>query len=408
MPINIKYKTTKTIFIFLCVISVSSVVIRFTTDNNDEMKRELEQEIINYIPQPGLSIISKKLVWEHDNFLPSPFAYNDGSIITTIGEWEVRRDTLLRMMEEYVYGLRPVVEIDRVEITIPDYQDKLVSDNAISFNAKIYYDNLRSFNIRVTRPREKGNYPVIIRYESNENFRFPIEKGGIENRKYIFVAVNHLSVSPDNDEVTKNYMYETKVLMAWAYAASLTVDYLETQDFGDLTNITIAGMSRTGKAAICAGVYDKRFTIVVANNSGAAGASGLRSFGEAKTQAIDIVEHQPTWVSEMLLKYIEDENRLPLDMHFARALIAPRVILSTEASDGRDAIWAGPVSTFKMWEASDYAFNLYEEAENNLINLREGPHDQLDEDYERMMFVVDHVCYNEPLDSSLFRVNAYP
>jgi len=405
MSINLKYKTMKTISIFLSVLLLYSVVVGFIIDNNDEMKREVEQKITNYIPQPGITLIKGKLVWEHDNLLPSPYAYINGTKVTTIGEWEVRRDTLLRMMEEYIYGLRPNLEIDRVEVTIPDYQDKLVSDNAISFNAQIYYDNLRSFNIRVTRPREKGNYPVIMRYESNENFRFPIEEDGIVNRKYIFVALNHLSVSPDNDEVSKEYMRETKVLMAWAYAASLTVNYLETLDFVDLTNITIAGMSRTGKAAICAGVYDKRFSIVIANNSGAAGASGLRSFGETKTQAIDIVKHQPTWVSKMLLKYIEDENRLPLDMHFGRALIAPRVILTTEASDGGDAIWAGPVSTFKMWEASDYAFNLYGEAENNLIHLREGQHEQLDEDYERMMLVVNNVCYDEPLDPSLFREN---
>ncbi|MEZ4969709.1 MAG: hypothetical protein R2814_08660 [Flavobacteriaceae bacterium] len=397
----------KTIFIFLSVLFLIGVVIGFTTGANDKKERELEKEIINYIPQPGISLVNGKLVWEHDHSLPNPYAYNDGSIIATTGKWEVRRDTLLRMMEEYVYGLRPDLKIDRVEITIPDYHDKLVSDNAISFHAQVYYDLLRSFNIRVTRPRKKGNYPVIIRYESNEDFRFPIEEDCIGNNKYIIVALNHMSVSPDNDEVTNDHMYETKVLMAWAYAASLTVDYLETLDFVDATNITITGMSRTGKAAICAGVYDKRFKVVVANNSGAAGASGLRSFGEAKTQAINIAKHQPTWVSEILLKYLDDENRLPLDMHFARALIAPRAIFTTEASDGGDAIWAGPVSTFKMWEASDYAFHLYEEAKHNLIHLRKGPHDQLDEDYERMMLVVDHVCYNQPLDTSLFRVNAY-
>ncbi len=94
-------------------------------------------------------------------------------------------------------------------------------------------------------------------------------------------------------------------------------------------------------------------------------------------------------------------------MHFARALIAPRVILSTEASDGGDAIWADPVSTFKMWEASDYAFKLYDKTDNNLIHMRKGEHAQLPEDYERMMKVVNHVCYGDSFEPALFRKNVY-
>lgn len=369
--------------------------------------KEEEKKVINYLPQPGITIKEGRLVWKYDNSLPSPYANADGSLIDDSEQWENRRDTLLEMLEEYVYGSYPELEINRVEKTISDYQDARVSSNAISYTALIFYDDTRSFSIRVTRPQEEGNYPVIMRFESFENFRFPIEEDCIKNKKYVIVALNHLSVAPDNDIVTDVYMNENKVLMAWAYAASLTVDYLETLDFADCSNICIAGMSRTGKAAICAGVFDKRFTIIVANNSGAAGASGLRSFDEDGTQAINIVKHQPTWVSEMLLKYVHDENSLPMDMHFARALVAPRVILTTEASDGGDAIWAGPVSTYKMWEASDYAFQLYNATENNLIHLREGKHAQLDVDYERMMQVIDQVCYGESFDPTPFRVNEY-
>ncbi|MCG6190634.1 hypothetical protein K5G00_24630 [Maribellus maritimus] len=334
--------------------------------------------------------------------LPSPFAKNDGTLIKKTDEWEARRNFLLKLMEEYVYGARPKMKLDSV-ITAAEYRDIQVAGNAITYSARLYYGNSRCFTIRLTRPEEKGNYPVIIRYESNESFRFPIESKCIGSNKYIIVALNHLTVAPDNGEVTEKYMNETKVLMAWAYAASLTVDYLETLDCVDSANITIAGMSRTGKAAICAGVYDKRFKIIVANNSGAAGASGFRNFGEKGTQAIDIVKHQPTWVSAKLLEYIDDANELPLDMHFARALIAPRVILTTEAANGADAIWAGPVSTFKMWKASDYAFNLYQKTENNLIHLRSGGHAQLDEDYQRMMMVVNHICYGERFDNATFR-----
>ena len=384
-------------WLLLLLACIPSIIICCTPKTNKNF-----EDVVHYIPQPGISTEKGRIIWSLQDSLPDPFAKNDGTLIKTTDEWEARRNFLLKMLEDYVYGSRPELKLDSVKLSA-EYRDTQVAENAITYSARLYYGNSRYFTIRVTRPGKKGNYPVIIRYESNESFRFPIESKCIGNNKYVIVALNPLTVAPDNSEVTEKYMFETKVLMAWAYAASLTVDYLETIDYVDCSNITIAGMSRTGKAAICAGLYDKRFKIIVANNSGAAGASGFRNFGEEGTQAINIVEHQPTWVSAKLLEYIDDANKLPLDMHFARALIAPRVILTTEAADGADAIWAGPVSTFKMWEASDYAFELYQKTENNLIHLRSGEHAQLDEDYQRMMMVVDHICYGERFDDSVFR-----
>lgn len=378
------------------------LALLFCSCTHNEGEKVEKVEVENYIPQPGMSVTDNELVWTNSNTLPSPFANSDGSLISTPEQWEVRRDHIQKMLEEYVYGSRPTLKINKVEISA-EYPDAAVSVNAISYHAKIFYDNSRYFNIRVTRPRDEGNYPVIIRYEDNENFRFPIEKKGIDDKRYVIVALNHLSVAPDNGVVTNKQMHETKVLMAWAYAASLTVDYLETLQFTDCSRIAITGMSRTGKSAICAGVYDKRFSVVVPNNSGAAGASGFRNFGEKNTQAINIVQHQPTWVSEKLAQYRKNANELPLDMHFARALIAPRSILSTEAADGGDAVWAGPISTFKMWKASDYAFELYGKTNNNLIHLRQGKHGQLNEDYERMMQVINHTFYADSFDSSPYR-----
>ncbi len=400
----------------LVIISAFAIIIYFFS--NKENKIIPDKEVHNsdtivagtvpdYIPQPGLIKNNSILFWGKEDNLPSPFVNSDGSVVTTAEEWESRREVLLGMLEYYVYGPRPDFKINRVEVT-KEYNDVQVSKNAVTHEARIYYDENRFFNIRVTRPKEEGKYPIIMRYESNENYRFPIEKNCIGDGKYIVVALNNLSVAPDKGEITREYMHETKAIMAWGYAASLTVDYLETLNFVDSTNITIAGMSRTGKAAICAGIYDERFSIIVANNSGAAGASGFRNFGENGTQAINIAKHEPTWVSEKLLEYIDDASKLPLDMHYARALIAPRVILTTEASDGADAIWAGPVSTYKMWLSSDYAFELYNCVDHNLIHLRSGEHAQLWEDYLRMMTVVDYVCYGKSFDPFLFRVNQYP
>jgi len=341
------------------------------------------------------------------DFLPSPFVNADGSIITTAEEWEMRRGHIKNMLEHYIYGPRPSYRLNRVEKG-DEYPDTRVSENALTFFARLYYDQTRYFSIRVTRPAGLCSLPVIIRYESQDTIRFPIEAECISSGKYIIIAINNLTAAPDNRRIEEPYMYEAKAIMAWACAASLTVDYIETQSFADCRNIAIAGMSRTGKAALCAGTYDERFTVVIANSSGAAGASGLRRFGDVGSQAIDIAVHEPNWVSDNLRDYRDDAASLPLDMHYARALIAPRVILATEASDGADALWAGPISAYKIWEASDYAFKLCNAQDNNLIHLRPGEHLQLPEDYERMMRVVESVFYGQTLDTAPFRENRFP
>ncbi len=243
-------------FLELLLLVFYMVISNFMLSCSNSGKPEIEKqqsEVVNYIPQLGISVVDNRLVWSKHDSLPVPFANIDGSLVISVDEWENRRNVLLKMLEEYVYGTRPRFAISNVE-ELSEYVDTCVSDNAITYTARIYYDDSRYFNVRITRPGEEGRYPVIMRYESNEDFRFPIETECIKNKRYVIVALNHLTVAPDVGTVSEEYMNETKVVMAWAYAASLIVDYLETLGFTNCTKITIAGMSRTGKSAVCAGI----------------------------------------------------------------------------------------------------------------------------------------------------------
>ena len=112
---------------------------------------------------------------------------------------------------------------------------------------------------------------------------------------------------------------------------------------------------------------------------------------------------EPTWVSDTLAEYVSKVNKLPLDMNFARALIAPRPILCTESLDGGGSLWAGPKSTVRMWRSADRVYALYGAAEDNLIHFRAGEHDQTAEDYRLMMAFADHYFYGAPLDRAALR-----
>ena len=324
--------------------------------------------------------------------LPDPLTGPDGRRIKSVAAWEGRRGEIAALLEEYVYGPRPAYTLEGYTL-ISEGADLAVAPNAVTQTWRLFYGGGRFFTLRLTYPDAPGSYPVIMRYESLEGFRFPIEANAVGQEKYCIAAVNHMEMFPDEGEPTQAHMHEAKAIMAWARGASLAVDFLETRAIADVSRILITGHSRTGKAALCAAAYDGRFALCAPNSSGAAGASGLRKFDDRGSQGIDIATHEPTWVSDRLLEYVDCVNKLPLDMNFARALVAPRPILCTESLDGGGSLWAGPKSAVKMHESANRVYALYDAIENNQIHFRAGEHDQTAEDYALMMEFADAYFY---------------
>ncbi len=341
-----------------------------------------------------------------NQIIPDLLKNDRGEKIKTVEAWEDQKDTVAALLQEYVYGVRPEYNFDHAEKE-NEFTDSSVSSNAITQIWKIFYEGGsykgRFFTLRLTYPSKSGSYPVIMRYENLINFRFPIEKEAVESEKYCIAAIDYMDMFPDESQPDESAMLETKAIMAWACGASLAMDFLETQSIADTSKVLITGHSRTGKAALCAAAFDERFALCVPNSSGAAGASGLRKFNDKGSQGIDIATQEPTWVSENLKKYEKIPAALPLDMHFARALIAPRPILCTESLDGGGSLWAGINSTVKMWQEADAVYSLYGATDNNLINFRAGEHDQLKLDYDLLMSFANHYFYEGELEISALR-----
>lgn len=358
--------------------------------------------------------------------LPELLVTLDGKKIDNSDEWaRIRRPEILELFRENVYG--------RVPVTPYRTSFRIVNENSNSMGGAATLKEVdieissegRSLTIRLNLfvPNNKGKkVPAFLVINNRgadqadpsrkiKNEFWPAEE--IVSRGYAAAVFQNSDVDPDNFDDFKNGIHglldrgERKgdswgTIAAWAWGASRCMDYLVTDSDIDAGKVAVLGHSRGGKTALWAAAEDQRFAMAVSNESGCGGAAlARRKFGET----IETINRAfPHWFCRNYVQWGDNEDSMPVDMHMLLALIAPRAVYVTSASED---LWADPRGSYLSLLNSLPAFRLYGgnimlseqmpplnkpvSSGNAGYHVRDGVHNLLVKDWNWIMDMADNV-----------------
>jgi pimeloyl-ACP methyl ester carboxylesterase len=256
------------------------------------------------------------------NALPDPLQFFDGHPVTSIADWNARRDEIFQSEQKWDIGsLPPKPSIDKI-ISL----DEKRGDGYLTRNVRLQFgpQGKGSLRVQVTIPDGQGPLPVLI--SPNLIGWAPL----LVRRGYIsagYAGNDAMDDAAGLSALYPNYDFATLARRAWV--AQLVVDYLQTLPQVDAKRIAIFGYSRDGKMATMAAAIDQRIAALIAGSTGVGGVvpwrlAGERGFGEGIESATRAF---PGWFVPRLRFFSGREDRLPIDGNLLVCLIAPRPVL---------------------------------------------------------------------------------
>ncbi len=296
--------------------------------------------------------------------LPELMVMEDGTPVTSQEEFAARRQELLTLFADTMYGPIPAHGFE-TSFEVLEEGDTL-DGTAIRKQIKIHVSTEKgSSDALMLLIVPKSDAPVLVVYglsfgavhtvlddaqilASYSVRKYPnVEEDtrGIQadmwciaqavQRGYGIAVVFCDDFSPDNTRTYNRRIIslfdepDFKGISAWAFGLERMADYLQTDENVDASRLVVTGMSRLGKAALWAGANDERAALTIATVSGTCGASMSRS--NTREQIGDLNASFRWWMRDSFKTYNDRVNELPVDQHELIACVAPRKIYVSSA-----------------------------------------------------------------------------
>jgi hypothetical protein len=261
-------------------------------------------------------------------------------------------------------------------------------------------------------------YPVLLTgdgcYNSCESDTIDMATA----RGYVVARFNRLEIAYDRKEPREGGIYdvypesrEFTAISAWAWGYMTAIDALAQIPYIDMNEIGITGHSRGGKTVLLTAVMDERVKYVCPNNSGTHGCAVYRyeltdtEHSPHRTETLaDMFKNFPHWMSEGLRPYENDIDKLPYDMHFFGALIAPRFYIQCE---GMQDYWINPIGAWQNFMAVKECYKYLGCEEHAAAWFRPGEHRHKLPDYTEFLNFMNRARKGMPVSEHL-TINPYP
>lgn len=258
--------------------------------------------------------------------LTDPLLWSDGSgRVKNFKDWKRRRAEIIRELEHYEVGEKPVVPKECVDAIMDGDTLKVkvtVNGEVLTIKAPISY------------PEGEGPFPAIIGIGWGAG-SLPLsifKERNIATIGFNFSQVMSHTQKRGQEPINKLYpdQLEMGSYTAWPWGVSRLIDGLEIVGASskiDTKHLAISGCSFAGKMALFAGAFDERIALTIAQEPGGGGAAAWRvseTLGNVET----LGRTNYSWFKESMIQFKEENvARLPHDHHELCALIAPRALL---------------------------------------------------------------------------------
>jgi len=148
--------------------------------------------------------------------------------------------------------------------------------------------------------------------------------------------------------------YSWGAVGGWAFGLMRGLDYLVQDEQIDPDRLVVIGHSRLGKAALWAAAQDERVALILSNDAGCTGSSLSR--GNRGETVKSIQAFFPYWFCPNYVQYGGHEASLPVDQHLLLASMAPRKVYVACAEGD---LWSDPQGSWNSLMASRDAFSLH-------------------------------------------------
>jgi hypothetical protein len=359
--------------------------------------------------------------------LPDPLTCSDGTPVTDATVWRSkRRAELIDSFAQSIYGVTPggrrpgmhwkVTSDDRSALGGTAEEKKITiwltqAEDGPSLHVLLFEPMAADGGPRHPWPAFLGlSFDSLPEVESASGTKDGLQISKVIARGFATATVSYEEICPDREDgldkgigrlfgakpMNERRGDEWGAIGQWAWGLSRVMDYLVTDPSIDSGHIAVYGHSRLGKAALWAAAQDERFSLVISNESGCAGAKASRRlYGQTLE---DITIAFPHWFCRDVVRFRKEPGLLPIDQHELLALAAPRPLYVASALGDQQSDPKGEFLSLKAVEPVYRLFGLSGPSEASLppantpvhgsalgYHMRTGKHDILPYDWDQYL-----------------------